>query len=163
MRRHTRQAGFTLIELLVAAVPAAILALTAGAMIVFSFQAWRRHLALAEMQGDFRAAFPTLCMAIREGRNADLVTPAVGASGARLTIGRRSFYRANSARSYDPAGRLLVYDPDTGTAGNEIILSRGRVEQFVCTRYTNSVSFYLALSESGERMEVTNSVAFFRN
>ena len=162
MTGRERQSGWTLVELLVAAVSAAVLALTAGAMLVFTFEAWQQHLALRAMQDDIQIAGPTICMAIREARNSEVTEPAVGVTGARLTLGRRSIYRANSALAYDPAGALLAYNRDTN-ANNTMALCQGRVTTFQCTRGTNAISFYLVLKDQGETVSLTNGGVFFRN
>jgi len=162
MRRHATRGGWTLIELLVATVSAAVLALTVGTMLVYTIRAWQRHLALTDMQGDVRVVVPTLCMAIREARNSDVVAPAVGVTSAQLTLGRRSFYRATSALAYSTNGTTLAHDPDTNTVNNTVALIRGRVAAFQCQHSTNSVTFNLILREQGVTMSVTNEV-FFRN
>ena len=157
-----RHGAWTLVELLVAMVSAAVLALTVGAMLVFTFGAWQRHLGLADMQADMRVTVPALCSAIREGRASEVREPLVGATGARLTVGKRSFFRANSGLSYDGAGTWLACDPDTNVVNNTMALCRGGVTAFQCTCNSNSITFHLGLQQQSETM-VIDEEAFFRN
>jgi Tfp pilus assembly protein PilV len=163
--RQGRRGGWSLVELLVAMLSGAVLALAVGAMLVFTVRAHQRHMALTDMQGDLRVAVPALAMAIREARDADVKEPAPFGTGARLTLGRRSFYRANNALAYDAAGSSLVYDPDTNVVNNTMVLSRGKVKTFQCIRGTNSITFSIALQEPGANAAnvAIDGETFFRN
>jgi hypothetical protein len=158
MSGHAQRGGWTLVEFTVAMASATVLALTAGAMLVFTFQSWRRHVALTDMQEDLRIAGVALCSSIREARNTEIALPASN----RLIAGRKSVYQADGALAYSANGQWLALDPNTNAANDGVALCRGRVATFQCARGTNSVSFRLELQDQGETIVATN-VIFLRN
>ena len=160
MSGRAQRGGWTLVEFAVAMVSASVLALTVGVMLVFTFQSWRRHMAITDMQEDLRIAGVALCSSIREARSAEIALPA----NDRLVAGRKTVYRADAALAYNANGQWLAFDPNTNTPNNTVALCRGGVTTngFQCTRGTNSVSFRLVLTNQGETVVATNEV-FFRN
>lgn len=148
--------GFTLVELMVATMLTGILVLTAGVVLQSSQNVIKRQSALATMQGDLRVALPTLNELIRERSDEDVTVPALTAPPSttnRFTVGTTNIYRANDAMTYVASGTNLVF----ARGSSQMVLSKGLVNTFAVTRYTNSVLFVLVLSN------VTDSSATVRN
>lgn len=163
LRDHGRH-GFTLIEIIVALVSASVLALTAGLMIYYAFLAWTRVSDTVEVQRDASLASYMICRRIRGAMVSEVTSPGQGLSADVLAIPPRAFYPAGSDLAYNPAGRMLVYDPDTdpGSVDDEVVLVNNRLDSFVCTHVTNGIRVSLDLSGVDDDIHL-DTVAFFRN
>lgn len=104
--------GFTLVEMLVAMLAGVVLALTASAMLVFSFTAWGNHTKSVKMQNDASLALLVIGREIRKS-NAD----GIACLGDSI-IFYENAVRSNSTRVgvvgdqlvFQPSGFVLVED-----------------------------------------------------
>ena len=55
-----------------------------------------------------------------------------------------------------------MYDPDTGTMGDEMVLSSDTVVDFTCTHMTNSVAIHMDVATADGGM-VSDTEVYFRN
>ena len=108
MKRPEHNAGFTLVELIITLAAASILAITAGMTLVYGYSGWCRNNAAVELQRDATLAMYRLSRAIREASASDVTT-----SASQLTIQTTEF-RVD--------GDHLIYDPNTGTDGDEVVI-----------------------------------------
>ncbi len=154
MKRPEHNAGFTIIELMIALVAASILAITAGITLVYGHSGWRRNNAAMELQRDATLAMYRLSRAVRGASAADVTTPLAGQSAEQLTIQPTEF-RVN--------GDHLLYDPNTGTDGDEVVIVNGRLETFTVTDLGTGVLITLELqNETGDEVTITNATTAFR-
>ena len=145
----SRRAGFTAVELLVAAVAAGVLALTVGSVLVYGYMNWERTAGVVDMQRDLSFAVSMISGAVRQAAPAS-----VSCTGSQLDVGTNSYYRS---------GNDLIYDPDTGTSGNEVCLVAGTVCTFTPTlRPDGGVSVTLSLRQEDESHTVNTTIAFRR-
>jgi hypothetical protein len=145
-----RNHGFTLVETAVAAVSAAILVLTMTALLVQEYRGMASSQAAAGLQDDSAVALDMIARAVRPVASTN-VTVAAGL----LVAGTRSFTRS---------GGDLVYDPDTGTGGDEVTIIRGRVVSFVPTHLPGTgVHVALALQEGPDDSLSIEATTTFRN
>ena len=157
-RRRADRRGLTIVELLVAMVSASVLALTAGVILVFCFRTLRANGDVVGLQRDVDIATRTLYRAIRSTRGYQVSLPAPGATGARLTIDNRSFYRAGPDLSPNAGGAYLVYDADTGSAGGEQVLVNGTLSSFTFTHLTNAIGLSFVVAALDDRIQVDTAI-----
>lgn len=162
MNAVTHSKGFTLIELTLAMVAGSVLAITAGALLVFLTRETTRSRQMTELQADMRVAVPTVYRLIRESSGGNVTAPLVSQTGTVFTVGTKSVFRANAALTASATGNSLVYDPNTARSGDELVLSRGWVTNFSCVRYTNSLWFSIGLDNGRTTMRV-DGTAYYRN
>lgn len=157
MKRPEHNAGFTMVELLVALVAASILAITAGITLVYCYSGWCRNNAAVELQRDATLAMYRLSSAVRGASATDVNTPLAGQSAERLTIQQTEF-RVNE--------KHLLYDPNTGIDGDEVVIVDGRLKTFTVTNLSTGtgVSIVLELqNENSDEITITNATIAFRN
>jgi len=152
MAESGKRKGFSIVELLVGMIAGAILALTAGTIIFYGYLAWRRNSDAVDLQRDGTAAMQMLSRRLREASASD-VTVLPERITIQTTNAPISFYRDNND---------LEYDPDTGSAGDEVTIIAGRVATFAPTNLTVGVSIVLELQAGEEEMRIT-SMTGFRN
>jgi hypothetical protein len=147
-----RSDAFTLVEVVAAVASASVLAVTASAMLFYGFTAWRKNQLAVELQRDAGVAANMVSAAVRRASVTD-----ISIKPHELQIRRSptpiSFYRK---------GTDLVYDPDTDTKDNELVLVEGRVKTFEPVSVTGGVAFAISLQEMKETTTI-NGVAAFRN
>lgn len=151
MKRPEHNAGFTMVELLVALVAASILAITTGITLVYGHSGWHRNNAAMELQRDATLAMYRLSRAVRGASAADVTT-----SASQLTIQTTQF-RVN--------GYHLLYDPNTGIDGDEVVIVDGRLKTFTVTSLAagTGVSIILELqNQNGDEITITNATTAFR-
>jgi len=149
------RAGFTTVELLAATIAAAVLALSVGAMLIYGYAAWRRHSEFVDMQRDATAAMHTIGWKVRAATASDATIPAAD----RLRI-----VTPSATVEFRASGADLIYDPDTGTGGDEEVLVDGRLQTFSPILVTGGVSVQLDLQTvDGEESAQTDAVFAFRN
>ena len=156
MKRPEHNAGFTMIEMLVALAAASILAITAGITLVYSHSGWRRNNAAMELQRDATLAMYRLSRAVRGASANDVTTPLAGQSAGRLTIQTTEF-RVD--------GDHLLYDPDTGIGGDEVVIVDGRLKTFTVTSLSTGIGVSIILelqNENGNEITITNATIAFR-
>jgi len=156
MKRPEHNAGFTMIEMLVALAAASILAITAGITLVYSHSGWRRNNAAMELQRDATLAMYRLSRAVRGASANDVTTPLAGQSAERLTIQTTEF-RVD--------GDHLLYDPDTGIGGDEVVIVDGRLKTFTVTSLSTGIGVSIILelqNENGNEITITNATIAFR-
>jgi prepilin-type N-terminal cleavage/methylation domain-containing protein len=157
MKRPEHNAGFTMVELMVALAAASILAITAGTTLVYSYSGWYRNNAALELQRDATLAMYRLSRAVRGASAADVTTPLAGQSAARLTI-KTTEFRVNE--------KHLLYDPDTGIDGNEVVIVDGRLKTFTATNLSTGIGVSIVLelqNENSDEITITNATIAFRN
>jgi type II secretory pathway pseudopilin PulG len=153
--------GFSLIELLAAMVSGAVLALTVGLMLVYAFAALSRGQEAAELQRDASTALQLAVLKLRGASEGDVTEPAAaGDSGSILTLYDES--TDGTVRLRDAGGGVLEYDPDTGTANDELILADGTLTAFTATRVEGGVVVRVQLA-LGEATADVEALARFRN
>lgn len=147
--------GFTIVELLIGIIAAAILALTAGTMLMNGYRGWVRSLALADMERDAAVAIHTVDLAVRAATNA------VGGSTLTLTLASNGVTRVFSTTGVSPR-KTLAY--------NGMTLVDGRLESFASTVTGNVVGVTMVLAaidrngqDAGVTMGVTNLYIRMRN
>ena len=156
MKRPEHNAGFTMVELLVALAAASVLAVTAGITLVYSHSGWRRNNAAMELQRDATLAMYRLSRAVRGASGNDVTTPLAGQSAERLTIQTTEF-RVD--------GDHLLYDPDTGIGGNEIVIVDGRLKTFTVTSLSTGIGVSIVLelqNENSDEIAITSAITAFR-
>ena len=146
--------GFTITELLVAMIASALLALTVGAMLVVGTQSWRRNHAAVELQRDAAVAGDMLRRAVRMSTKNGIT---LSAGGSRLDI-----FTPGGTNAFYASGSDLVYDPNTGTTGDEITVVNARLAAFSATVTNTGVSVLMQLSSGDENTEV-NTFLRWRN
>lgn len=157
MKRPEHNAGFTMVELMVTLVAASILAVTAGTTLVYSYSGWYRNNAALELQRDATLAMYRLSRAVRMASATDVTTPLAGQSAGQLTI-KTTEFRVN--------GDHLLYDPDTGIGGNEVVIVDGRLKTFTVTNLSTKTGVLINLelqNENGDEITITNAITAFRN
>jgi len=153
MKRPEHNAGFTLVELIIALAAASILAITAGITVVYGYSGWRRNNAAVELQRDATLAMYRMSRAVREASAADVTT-----SASQLTIQPTEF-RVNVN------GDCLLYDPNTGVEGDEVVIVDGRLETFTVTNLATGTGMSITLelqNENGNEVTITNATTAFR-
>lgn len=148
------QKGFTIIELTIGIVAAAILALTAGTMLVNTYKGWIRDLAVADMERDAAVAIHTLDLAVRGASN-------VVWNGSTLTVYTNATGRVFSTSGVSPRGNLIF---------NGMTLVDGRLVTFTNSVSAGMVKVTLTVAgidrnnvDTGVRMGVTNMSIRMRN
>jgi type II secretory pathway pseudopilin PulG len=162
MNRHEKKEGFTILELSIAIMVTVILTMTAGVILTTTYKAINRQADMDDLQGDLRVALPSLYKLARSANNVGATVPVLGATSWIFTVTNSipnylSIYRANNLLVADSAGKNLVYERG---AGNKMIISSNRVAIFLVSRFTNSISFNLALTNKNDSIQVTNNVSF---
>jgi len=156
MKRPEHNAGFTMVELLVASAAACIIALTAAVTLVYGYSGWRRNNAEMELQRDATLAMYRLSRAVREASANDVITPLAGQSADQLTIDSTEF-RAD--------GNNLLYDPDTGISGDEVVIIDGRLKTFMVTNLSTGIGVSIVLelqNENSDEIAITSAITAFR-
>jgi len=157
MKRPEHNAGFTMVELLVALAAASILAITAGITLVYGYSGWCRNNAAVELQREATLAMYRLSRAVRGASATDVTTPLAGQSAEQLTIQSTEF-RVNEEH--------LLYDPNTGIDGDEVVIIDGRLKTFTVTNLSTGtgVSIILELqNENSDEIAITSAIITFRN
>ncbi len=157
MKRPEHNAGFTMVELLVALVAASILAITAGITLVYGYSAWCRNNVAVELQREATLAMYRLSLAIRGASTTDVTTPLAGQSAEQLTI-RSTEFRVNE--------KHLLYDPNTGIDGDEVVIVDGRLKTFTVTNLSTGTGVSIVLdlqNETGDEIAITSAIIAFRN
>lgn len=160
MKRPEHNAGFTMVELLVALAATSILAITAGITLVYGYSGWCRNNAAVELQREATLAMYRLSRAVRGASAADVTTPLAGQSAEQLTILTipPTEFRVNE--------KHLLYDPDTGIDGDEVVIVDGRLKTFTVTNLSTGtgVSIVLELqNENSDEIAITSAITAFRN
>ncbi|NQU40779.1 MAG: hypothetical protein HQ523_12565 [Lentisphaerae bacterium] len=153
---RVRLSGMTVIELMVAMLAAAVLALTAGIILVYCFRTLRSNSDAVELQRDVDITTRTLYRAIRSSRRADLNRSHLP---SRLTFASRSYYRAGANRLPNAAGTFLVHDPNTAVSGDEQVLVNGTLTACTFVDMTNAIglSFTVAAQDDIIRVDSGSS------
>lgn len=131
MNNRPRTCRFTLMELLVAALAAAILALTAGLMLLYGYGVWRRSQDRACMQEDGAAALATLAHMLRQASAAP--TPPAGILRVQI----------NTSPSQIAVWRGATQEAVVFARGNDLIYSRMGQEVALVSRRLVPGSFLL--------------------
>jgi prepilin-type N-terminal cleavage/methylation domain-containing protein len=161
MKRPEHNAGFTMVELLVALAAASILAITAGMTLVYGYSGWCRNNAAMELQREATLAMYRLSRAVRGASATDVTTPLAGQSAERLTI-----KMTDKTTEFRVDGDHLLYDPDTGIGGDEVVIVDGRLKTFTVTNLSTGtgVSTVLELqNENSDEIAITSAITTFRN
>jgi hypothetical protein len=129
-------------------VSAAVLMLTAGALLVFGSAGWRRVCRVADLQRDGSVTLATIRHSVRASAAADLTV-----SAERLEIAR-----AGRVLAYYRTGRDLFFDPDTSAGGDEQRLVAGAVSVFAPTLFGTRLSLRLDLEQGDQVFAATVAV-----
>ncbi len=129
--------GFTMVELLVATLASAILALTAGLMLVISYSAWIANRDYVDLQRDISLTQTIVDRWVREASHWEVTSTNNGLLIATSSGPRRLYAESGS----------LIFDPDTGTPGDELIVSSNRVTDFSVEATPRGVVLDLQLEE----------------
>jgi len=152
MKRPGTTQGFTLVEVMVAIVSGAVLAITAGSMLCFTYLGWQRSNTAVAVQRDAAMAVELLSHSLRRAAAIDVtVTP------SRITIAGPT-----ATEEFSVNGSDFVYDPDVATSGDEETIIPGRVARFVARAYTEGLSFMLVLADGNETTRI-DKVVTYRN
>lgn len=139
--------GFTLVEMMAAMLAGVVLALTAGAMLIFGYTAWADHTDSVKMQNDASLAMLVIGREIRESGLADITYAANGIMFATNAV------RSN-ATAVVVSGSQLVFQPDG------FVLVEDWVNSFNAQMNGSSVDIMLQL-RGGRRMNETMVNASF--
>lgn len=147
-----QRTGTTVVEVMVGVVAAAMLLLTLGSMLFYSYRGWRIMQSAAEMERDGALAMRTLCRVFRSGSgtNVWVVSPSSVTVSNASDIAAQSFYLTQAR---------LVYAVDDVP---RLDLVRTGVVEFACSAViSNGVTLVLRLNEplGGTTMAMTNRVA----
>lgn len=121
IKRKNNKNGFTLVELIIGIVISAVIALTAGIMLVGIFLAWQRAESYAELQRDGAFALDIMSREIRPAGDVTVPDP------SQIIIGTEAFYWKDNP---DPNVQDdLWYDPTAAlpNSGDEVPLINGKV------------------------------------
>lgn len=146
--------GYSLIELLAAALAASVLVLTAGTMLFYAYDAWDENHAAVNVHRDGRHAMDMLTRAIRAASFVQILTAENGNLVIDNTVG------AGTTRFW-LTGRDLMYDPDTATGGNEVLVADA-VRTFNVGSSATAITIQVQLDRDDEAIRF-DSVTAFRN
>ena len=104
MKPKRKNNGFTLVEMMAAMLAGAVLALTAGAMLIFGYAGWANQSDSVKMQNDASLAMLVIGREIRESSMGDISYLANGMAFAPNAV------RSN-ATTIVVAGNQLVFNP----------------------------------------------------
>lgn len=141
MKRKLHPNGFSLVELMIGMVAAAILVLTAGAMLWHAQAALRKLNAVVNVHRDMRASMDVLTKMTRPGTNFTYV------SGTGYTV----MYSNRAPSRVYASGSNLLYRVNTSTGGDQQ-LANGTLLQFNVVLQTNKAIVTLVLGSSLEQM-----------
>ena len=146
--------GFTIVELMIGMLAGAILALTAGIVLVQGFSVMTRNTAASRLQRDGAIAIEMLHRKLRESARSDvwLVT---GGIEIDLPGGKTASLTDNGAGD-------LVYDPDTGSGGGLVTIVDGTLVAMTAELSNTVARIELNLS-NGEEGTDLDAVIHFRN
>lgn len=144
---NKKHSGFTLIELMIGIIISSILALTTGIMIYYSYETWDKSKVAVELQRDATLAMDILSKNIRPSNSSDIQT-----SGSTLTIGNKSFYLVSPGS--------LLYDPNSGVAGDEKVIVNNKVTALVFSKNDPLVEIYMVLEDDTETITLDNSIEY---
>jgi Tfp pilus assembly protein PilW len=147
--------GYSLIELLAAALAASVLALTAGTMLFHAYDAWDENHAAVNVHREGRHAMDMLTRAIRDASFVQILTAENGNLVIDNTVG------VGTTRFW-LTGRDLMYDPDTATDGNEVLVADAVIVFTVDRSGATAITIALELDRDGEAINF-DSVTAFRN
>ena len=142
--------AFTIIELLAAMLAASVLALTAGLMLLVSYRTWVDNNDYVDLQRDASLAQSIVDRWVREASHWN-VTATNGVLTMLTETGSRRLYR-------DSAN--LIYDPDTGTSDDEMVVSSNRVTEFTAEATHLGVAIDLWLQEEEMTAELHTFISF---
>ena len=148
--------GFTSVEILVAVVSAAILATMAGTMLAYGYKSWRQNSIAVELQRDATAAMEMLSWKVR------------ATSSSRVTVTTNEVVIQPVDVLVDPTisftmdGSDFVFDPDTVTDDDELIIINDRVQNLIFSNMNFGIAVHLVLESQNEATEV-NSILSYRN
>ena len=99
-------------EMMAAMLAGMVLALTAGAMLVFGYAAWANHTDSVKMQNDASLAMLVIGREIRESGMVDITYPATGLAFASNAVrtNSTSIVVSGSQLVFQPSGFVLVED-----------------------------------------------------
>jgi prepilin-type N-terminal cleavage/methylation domain-containing protein len=158
--KAAQREGFSLVELLAAMLAASILAITAGTMLFHAYSAWNDNHNAVNVHRDGRNAMDMMTRAIRAASASNVVT----AVNRDLVLSGVALYdqaTTNTVR-FRRSGTDLIYDPDTGVNGNNVVLIAGGVLRFNVDSTASAITIRLDLDRDGEAMRL-DSVTAFRN
>ncbi len=145
--------SFTIIELIVAIAVSSIIALTAGAMVYFSFSSWQRNVVSVELQRDYTFAMNMFSSVIRPARAGQIK---IEDSDSTLIVGDRSFY----VDSED----TLWYDPDITVSNDENAIIRNKVTQLSFVKNESSGLVEVSMTLEDEEKSLTSDFSIgYRN
>lgn len=112
MKIYFSKKGFTLVETMAAMLAGVVLALTAGAMLVFGHAAWVDHTDSVKMQNDASLAMLVIGREIRESGLTDITYPTNGLAfaGNAVRSNATSIVVSGSQLVFQPSGFILVED-----------------------------------------------------
>ena len=150
---RNRKSGFTLVEMLVALLAAAVLVLTMGSMLWYSFLGLKQAKQAAALQRDMRVSMVAL---------AQMTHSATGMSFSTSGVFRYTAQYSNrpSAEVYSQSTSNLFFDPNTTAAGDGMQLAYGTLRTFTVAISSNTATVALALGDP--RDTISNRVVFFK-
>jgi Tfp pilus assembly protein PilW len=154
LRRPSNTAGFSLVELAVAFLAGSIVAVTAGALLHMTFAGWTRGHSAVDIQRDLTAVTQLLNGMLREASTTDVTVSSTQIQVVDGAVTKRLTYNSGAGS--------LVYDPDTGTGGDEVTVVSANVQTFTPTALGTGVRVQLAIQNADE-MSAINAVVTFRN
>lgn len=157
--------GFTVVELLIGIMAAAVLAITAGLLLVNIYQGWARGAAAVELEREAAVAIHTLELAVRSASNT-----VSGGVGVDLLQVRKPDGVVRSFTVQTSNGRRsLLYNP-SDPGGAAMVLVDNRLGTFVSATTGNMVCVSLTLvgidqnnQDIGLTMECSNMWIRMRN
>jgi len=154
MHGKGQRRGYSLVELLAGMLAASILALTLGTMLFHAYDAWDDNHDAVNLHRDGRNAMDLITRAIRDASMARVTT----AENNNLVIQNEA---GTSSVRFWRTGRSLLYDPDTGAGGDEIVLVEARdAARFNVTMTAADVTIRLDLERGDETIRFDSTVAF---
>ena len=143
--------GFSLVELMVGMLAAAIIALTAGAMLYYGFRSLGETSTAVELQRDGTLAMRSILTALREASGTNVTV----AGGSQISISL-----ADRVAFFEQRDNDLFFDYDTGSAGNEALLVEGTLDRLTATYRTNKIDIEIVLGDGENTAEMNGSVTF---
>jgi prepilin-type N-terminal cleavage/methylation domain-containing protein len=145
-----RRDGFTMIELLVVALAAAMLALTAGFMLLVSYRTWIANRGYVDLQREISLTQTIGDRWVREAAHWEVTSTN---SDLRIVT------EAGTKRLYSDAGNLY-FDPDTGIDGDELLVSSDHVTDFSAEATALGVHLDLLLEYRATSAELHTFISY---
>jgi len=163
--KNKKNKGFTLVELMAGVIMSAILAITIGMMLYFSYSNWRTNSEAIELQRDATIAMEMISRAIRPAATIAIPDTVHGAGDYSIEItdatgNAVSFYLVD-----DGGLGTLFYDPDGGTHNEDecIVIVDNKIDDLSFANHAtipNTIVIKMVLQNNATSTTVDSAISF---